>query len=156
MAGLRGWHNRAVAFTYSTDNPTDVHRLRLLIADTTEKDSAGVRLYVYEDEELQTMLDLNAGVLLATAAMALRTRIADLAQTYTVQANARGSGVTISSKDSVAALQALADKYDERAAQSAPAELHDWSAADLNDLEALLGPEFHRAADEAAGVEFAG
>jgi hypothetical protein len=147
-------HNRAVVFSYSGDAPSAVHKVRLMIADTRERDAAGAEVYIFDDEELQTLLDLHSGNLYAAAAAALRARMADLARAYSITAGSKASGgISVSADTPLQALEKLADRYEQRAAQADGPELLDWSAQDLNDLEAMLPRTYHRADGESVGVE---
>lgn len=150
-------HNRAVAFTYSSDAPTTVHKIRLLIADTVQFDSSGATVYVFEDEELTTLLDLHGGNLFAAAAGAIRAKMAELAKAYSISAGQRGAFLTVSADTPLEALEKLALRYEERANANDAAELLDWSAKDLTELQDLLAPAFHRSDSERdLGGEFDG
>jgi len=146
-------NNRIVTFTYSGDAPDAVHKVRLLIADTEQADAAGADIYVFEDEELQTLLDLHSGNLFAAAAAAIRAKMAALASAYSISAGQRSAFLTVSASTPLEALTKLAERYEEKAQSADPTELLDWSAEDLRELEDLVPRVYHRSDSEGAGVE---
>ena len=128
-----------MAFSYSDDAPTEVHKVRLLITDTVEKDADGRILYVFEDEEIGTVLDLVSQSLFGAAAQCLRMRMADMAKAYTYKLGRQQGGVEVSTKDSVAALEKLIAMYESKAADGQDFAYVDWSMQELDDLEGRMG-----------------
>lgn len=124
-----------MVFSYSTDEPTTVHKVRLLLADTNEKDDDGNLAYIFHDEEIQTLLDLNGDNIYATAADALEARVADLARAHAFKLGRAEGAVEVSVADSRKALQELAARWREISEASQPPKVHDWSLQALEDLE---------------------
>lgn len=130
-----------MVFSYSTDEPTTVHKVRLVLSDSNEKDAKGNTVYIFHDEELQFFLDQNRDNIWGAAADAIMARIADLARVFTYKFGRAGAGaVEVSVADARASLMALAKGYRERANSEQATEIHDWSLQDLEDLEVgILG-----------------
>ena len=126
-----------MAFSYSDDAPTEVHKVRLLISDTVEKDGDRT-LYVYEDEEIGTILDMVGQSVFGAAAQCLRTRMVDLSKAYTYKLGRAQGGLEVSTKDSVAALMKLAEMYESKAADSTDTEYVDWSLTNFDDLDGYM------------------
>ena len=126
-----------MAFSYSGDNPTEVHKIRLLIGDTREKDGSGNLIYIFEDEELDLLLTETGGNVYGAASLAIRSRLAEMARTATVRVGGSGLGATISFDEASKRLEKLADKYEERERDSAAVEIVDWRDSDIEDLAQL-------------------
>lgn len=126
-----------MSFSYSGDAPTDVHKIRLLTGDTREKDSAGATIYVLEDEEIDTLLGQVGSSIFAAAALAIRSRLAELARAATVRVGGSGLGATLSFDDAYQRLEKLAEHYESREAEAVVSEVDDWSDSDVEYLETL-------------------
>lgn len=142
-----------MVFSYSDDAPTEVHKVRLLISDTVQKDADDRQLYVFEDEEIGTLLDMVGQSLYAAAAQALRSRMIDLAKAYSYKLGRQQGGLEVSTKDSMAALEGMAAIYDQRAADSADTQYIDWSLSQLGDLDARVGRVYDTDQEERDNAE---
>lgn len=147
-----------MVFSYSTDAPTDVHKVRLLLADTEREDEAGNQLFVFHDEELQSFLDLNAANIYGAAADATEAKLADMARFYAFKLGRGGAGsVEVSVAEARKSLEAQVARWRQRAADAQGMELWDWSDAQHLDLEgAVLGRRFDSYQEEVDGGEFSG
>lgn len=126
-----------MVFSYSGDAPTAKDKVRLLIADTREKDSDDNLIYVFEDEELETLLAETGNEIYGAAALAIRSRVADLARTATIKIGGQGLGVTMTFDEATKRLMALADKYEEREADNQAASVLDWRDQDVEELQQM-------------------
>lgn len=99
-----------MTFTYNAKSPSSRDKVRLLIGDVNEN------RYVFENEELDTLLELNSSDLLLTAAGACRV-IATAASKQAIALSLPGA--TLTKSQISAAYHAAADKYEEQAKQRA-------------------------------------
>lgn len=109
---------------------TDRTDCRLLIADT---DAANE---LFSDAEIDTFLALGTSVY-GAAALALRSRISDLARTFETRIGGGAATVAISTKEAALRLEVLADKYERLDRESFPAEVVSWADPDLDELKTI-------------------
>ena len=126
-----------MVFSYSGDAPTDKDRVRLLIADTRQEDADGNSIYVFEDEELEIFLAQTGDRIFGAAALAIRSRIADLARSATVKIGGQGLGVTMSFDEAMGRLEKLAASYEERERGDYASSVLDWRDDDVETLAAM-------------------
>jgi hypothetical protein len=118
-----------MTFSYALPIATDVHRVRLHIADTQATP------HVFEDEELSEFLGLDGDVLLASA-RALRVMAADasrLAVALTVP------GLSLQTGSAADKLLSMADKFESMASQRVFATSADWYPSTDSYYDAVLG-----------------
>lgn len=118
-----------MAFTYTL--ATDVGKIRLMIPDRVEAEA------IFQDDELETFLALEDGVLKCAAACALETIAADEALVQKVQET---EGLKTDGAKTATALLARAKTLREQAAAAAAAALEDDGAGYFDIAELVFDP----------------
>lgn len=101
-----------MVFTYNAKSPSNRDKVRLLIGDTNES------RFIFEDEELNTLLEMHGSDLFLTAAGACRVVATGASKQAIFLAM---PGVTITKAQIVDKYHTAAEKYEEMAMQRAAA-----------------------------------